>query len=250
MRVGMLIVGDELLSGKRQDKHLPKVIELLGARGMSLSWARMVGDDAELLTANLRETFASGDVVLSFGGIGGTPDDVTRQCAAAAAGVAITRHPEAVAILEERFGAEAYPNRIRMAELPEGATLIPNPVNRVPGFSLGHHHFVPGFPNMAWPMIEWVLDTRYRSLFSTAPVVERLLRVLGKPESELIPLMDSVLAQVPGIKLASLPSTEHRSRIELGVKGAPEAVGAAWRLLIAGLDALEATWEPLERSGT
>ena len=249
MRVGMLIVGDELLSGKRQDKHLPKLIEILTARGMSLSWARMVGDDVELLTANLRETLALGDIVFSFGGIGGTPDDLTRQCAAAAAGVAITRHPEAVAILEERFGAEAYPNRIRMAELPEGAALIPNPVNRVPGFSLGHHHFVPGFPNMAWPMVEWVLDTHYRDLFSDAPAVEQLLRVVGKPESDLIPLMESVLAQVPGIKLASLPSTTDRQLIELGVKGQSQAVETAMAMLLQGLDALGARWSRVQAPG-
>ena len=249
MRVGMLIVGDELLSGKRQDKHLPKLIEILAARGMSLSWARMVGDDVELLTANLRETLALGDIVFSFGGIGGTPDDLTRQCAAAAAGVEITRHPEAVAILEERFGAEAYPNRIRMAELPEGAALIPNPVNRVPGFSLGHHHFVPGFPNMAWPMVEWVLDTHYRDLFSDAPAVEQLLRVVGKPESDLIPLMESVLAQVPGIKLASLPSTTDRQLIELGVKGQSQAVETAMAMLLQGLDALGARWSRVQAPG-
>lgn len=242
MRVGIVIIGDELLSGKRQDKHLPKVIELLAARGMELAWARYLGDDRELLVANFRQTLGCGDLVFSFGGIGATPDDLTRSCIAEAAGLPLVRHPEAVALLERRFGEAAYPHRVRMAELPEGAVLIPNPVNQVPGFSVGHHHFVPGFPNMAWPMVEWVLDTRYRHLFSDAPVVERLIHVTGKPESELIPLLESVLGEVPGIRLASLPSTGDRRHIELGVKGPPQAVEAATRRLAAGLRALGAQW--------
>lgn len=242
MRVGIVIVGDELLSGKRIDKHLPAVIGILAGRGMTLDWARMVGDDRELLTRTYRETLAGGDLVFSFGGIGGTPDDITRQCLAEAAGLSLTRHPEAVAILEERFGKEAYPHRIRMAELPEGSVLIPNPVNRVPGFSVADHHFVPGFPNMAWPMVEWVLDARYRHLFSDLPVIERLLRVTGKPESELIPLLEDVLSRVPAIKLASLPSSEDRMCIELGVKGAPESVALAVSFLEEGLAVMAASW--------
>jgi molybdopterin-biosynthesis enzyme MoeA-like protein len=83
---GLVIVGDEILSGKRADKHMPKVIELLGARGLQLAWAEYVGDSPERITATLRRAFASGDVVFSCGGIGATPDDHTRQCAAKALG--------------------------------------------------------------------------------------------------------------------------------------------------------------------
>ena len=93
MNFGLIIVGDEILSGKRADKHLPKVIELLGARGLPLAWARYVGDDRERITADLSDAFASGDVVFSCGGIGATPDDHTRQCAAAALGVPLALHP-------------------------------------------------------------------------------------------------------------------------------------------------------------
>jgi molybdopterin-biosynthesis enzyme MoeA-like protein len=93
MNFGLIIVGDEILSGKRQDKHLPKVIELLGARGLALAWARYVGDDRRLITEALRHAIASGDAVFCCGGIGATPDDHTRQCAAAALGVALELHP-------------------------------------------------------------------------------------------------------------------------------------------------------------
>ena len=92
---GLIIIGDEILSGKRADKHLPKVIELLAARGLSLAWARCVGDDRQRITAALQDAFASADVVFSCGGIGATPDDHTRQCAAAALGVELALHPQA-----------------------------------------------------------------------------------------------------------------------------------------------------------
>ena len=84
MRFGALIIGDEILSGRRKDGHLAKVIALLSARGLRLAWARYAGDEVQALTQTLRETFATGDIVFSFGGIGATPDDNTRQAAAAA----------------------------------------------------------------------------------------------------------------------------------------------------------------------
>lgn len=143
MKVGLILIGDELLSGLRQDKHLPQVMSFLKARGLPLAWVRMIGDDWDLLLQTLHETLQSNDIVFSFGGIGATPDDLTRQAVAAATGVELIRHPEAVALLEGRFGADAYPNRIRMSELPAGARLIPNPINQIPGFKVQHHHFVP-----------------------------------------------------------------------------------------------------------
>ncbi|WP_455385768.1 competence/damage-inducible protein A [Acidihalobacter prosperus] len=246
MGFGLLLIGDELLSGKRQDQHFPHMREVLASRGLEAAWVRIVGDDRERLTRTLRETFDSGDIVFSFGGIGATPDDLTRDCAAAALGRAICRHPEAMSILEERFGADIYPNRVRMAELPEGSTLIPNPVNRIPGFSLQDHHFVPGFPNMAWPMAEWVLDTRYAHLFNAAPQTEQRLIVEGAPESMLIPLMETILADYPGLKLSSLPSTTQHSLIELGLRGEQSLVQSAHLQLLAGLDALGVPHRPVE----
>lgn len=246
MGFGLLLIGDELLIGKRQDRHFPHMRETLAARGLDVSWVRIVGDDRERLTRMLRETFASHDIVFSFGGIGATPDDLTRQCAAEALGRPLALHPEAAAILEQRFGAQARPNRIRMAELPSGAELIPNPINRIPGFSLGDHHFVPGFPNMAWPMAEWVLDTRYARLFNATPPTERRLIVEGAPESTLIPLMESILAAYPGLKLSSLPSTNRRSLIELGLRGERGLVEAAHRRLLDGLDALGVAHRPFD----
>ena len=247
MAIGALIIGDEILSGKRQDKHLPHVVETLAARGLALDYAHYAGDDRGRLTAFLRDTLARGDLLFSFGGIGATPDDHTRQAAAAALGVPLARHPEAVAELEAKFGAEAYPNRVLMAEFPEGARIIPNPYNRVAAFAIRHHHFFPGFPQMAWPMLDWVLATWYPDL-ARARVVERAIAVYGAGESQLLPLMDDNVARFPALKLFSLPSflPDGGRRIELGVKGAPAEAEAGLAHMLAGIEAMGCRWEPLE----
>src|SRR5512133_178170 len=104
---GLIIIGDEILSGKREDKHLPKVIALLKARGLALDYADYVGDSPDRITATLTRAFASGDVVFSTGGIGATPDDHTRQCAAKALGVALALHPEAGELIRQRMQDQA-----------------------------------------------------------------------------------------------------------------------------------------------
>src|SRR6185437_14394223 len=165
MKFGLIIVSDEILSGKRADKHLPKVIELLSARGLALAWARYVGDDPLRITRDLRDAFASADIVFACGGIGATPDDHTRQCAAAALGRPLVLHPEARELILQRVrqmaveqgtpADEDHPDtqrRLEMGVFPDGAQIIPNPFNKIPGFSIGDVHFVPGFPVMAHPM--------------------------------------------------------------------------------------------------
>lgn len=227
---GAYIIGDEILVGKRQDKHLSFVIAALAKRGLRLSWAHYLGDDPQRLIAALTRSLASGDSVFSFGGIGATPDDHTRQCAAAAAGVKLRLHPEAEREIRARFGGEVTPQRLQMGEFPEGAAIIPNPVNRVPGFSLGEHHFVPGFPQMAWPMVEWVLETRYRKLFERERWREESILVYEAGESQLIPAMEAVGALYAGIKVFSLPSMGEdgsRRHVELGVRGDPGQVSEA-----------------------
>ena len=227
---GALIIGDELLVGKRQDKHLPFVIEALAKRGLRLSWAHYLGDEPERISAALRLSFASKEVVFSFGGIGATPDDHTRQCAARALGVELRLHPEAEREIRGRFGGETTPQRLAMGEFPLGSSIIPNPVNRIPGFSLGEHHFVPGFPQMAWPMVEWVLDTRYRSLFDRDRWSEASILVYEAGESQLIGAMETVGAQYAGVKVFSLPSMGpkgERVHVELGVRGDPGQVDGA-----------------------
>ena len=257
---GLIVVGDEILSGKRADKHMTKVIELLAARGLQLGWAEYVGDVPTRITAALARAFASGDIVFSTGGIGATPDDHTRQCAAQALRVPLALHPEAEVLIRERMqdtareqGTVYEPDRpdnihrLNMGVFPQGATIIRNPYNKIPGFSVGHVHFVPGFPVMAWPMIESVLDSRYADLFSRDAVAEKSVIVFGAMEATLTPLMQAIEEAHAGIKVFSLPSVDHPEygrHIELGVKGAPGQLDAAYAQLIEGLHTFDAKLGP------
>ncbi|MFM1949587.1 MAG: Nicotinamide-nucleotide amidohydrolase PncC, partial [Pseudomonadota bacterium] len=208
--IGIIIIGDEILSGKRADKHLPKFIELLSARGLQLSWAEYVGDSPERITAVLARAFASGDVVFSCGGIGATPDDHTRQCAAKALGLPLVLHAEAKSLILERMrdvaleqGLPYEPerednlHRLNMGMFPQDADIIQNPYNKIPGFTCagsgqGCVHFVPGFPVMAWPMMQDKLDV-YCQTWGAAPQrIERSVIVLGAMEATLTPLMESI----------------------------------------------------------
>jgi len=247
MNFGALIIGDEILSGRRSDKHLAKLIELLGARGLKLSWARYVGDDFARLAGTLRETFATGDVVFSFGGIGATPDDRTREAAGAALGLELALHPEAEAEIRARFGAEITPERLQMGVYPVGSEIIPNSFNRIPGFSIRQHYFTPGFPVMAWPMVEWVLDTRFAHLHHQADYVERSIIVWDAFEGQLIDFMERITADFPDATLFSLPSVggeDGRRHIELGMKGPAARVAEAMALITAEMTRRAYHWEP------
>ena len=259
MAFGIIIIGDEILSGRRSDKHLAKIIELLGERGLALGWAEYIGDDPVRITETLRRSLSSGDIVFSCGGIGATPDDHTRQCAADALGVPLQLHPDAKRLIQERIVemAEDDPakadlnsaenlHRLKMAEFPAGASIIPNPFNKIPGFSLrgeqgGALYFVPGFPVMAAPMMAWALDTCHSDLFHAVPHLEKAVIVYDGIESHLTPLMVAIEAEFGGIKVFSLPSVAEggrRRQIELGVKGEPKMVELAYARMLSGLDEL------------
>ena len=257
---GLVIIGDEILSGKRADKHLPKVIELLKARGLQLAYADYVGDSPDRITATLKRAFASGDVVFSCGGIGATPDDHTRQCAARALGIELALHPQAEALIRERMqdmakeqGVPYEPDRsdnihrLNMGMFPVGASIIPNPFNKIAGFSCGSVHFVPGFPVMAWPMMEWTLDQYYSQLYRVAAWIEKSVIVYGAMEATLTPLMEHIEQRYAGVKVFSLPSVDHPQygrHIELGVKGEPDLVEQAYPALLSGLKAFDAKLGP------
>ncbi|QWE09774.1 molybdopterin-binding protein [Polynucleobacter sp. es-EL-1] len=258
-RFGLIVIGDEILSGRRQDKHFSKLIELLNERGLSLSWAKYVADDPEQITATLKESFASGDVVFSTGGIGATPDDHTRQCAALALGTTTELHPTAQELIAGRIQsmAEGDPikadlstsenqHRFKMGEFPIGSDIIPNPYNQIPGFRIHEHHFLPGFPVMAAPMMAWCLDEHYSDLFHRENWAEQSFIVPKGIESTLTPLMERIEADFPGVKVFSLPSVGDATRggvyaqrhIELGIKGNANLLESAWTALRTGTQAL------------
>jgi molybdopterin-biosynthesis enzyme MoeA-like protein len=264
-RFGAIIIGDEILSGRRVDKHLPRLIEMLGVRGLSLAYAHHIGDERELITAELARAFASADVVFSFGGIGATPDDHTRQCAAAALSRPLALHAQARAWITERMRAIAAQqghafnpddasniHRLNMGMFPEGADVIPNPYNKIPGFYCkgvggGCVYFVPGFPVMAWPMVEWVLDTHYASYFAVGTKIEKSLIVFGAMEATLTPLMEQIEQNHSGVRVFSLPSVDHPEygrHIDLGVKGLRGPAEAAFQALKQGLIELNVHFGP------
>jgi molybdopterin-biosynthesis enzyme MoeA-like protein len=238
-KVMLFVIGDEILSGKRTDRHLPQVIALLAARGMELGAAEFLPDDEARIADAIARVRTRGEVLFSCGGIGATPDDCTRQAAARAFSVPIERHAQAEALILAEYGERARPHRVLMADFPAGAALIPNPVNRVAGFSIGDCYFVPGFPEMAWPMLEWVLDHRLAQLHRTQPPVEFRLRAIGTSgEGDLLPLMEATLREFPGVRLSSLPcrgDAERPRHIEFGIKGERAIAARAFAWFRSGL---------------
>ena len=258
MAIGLIIIGDEILSGKRSDQHFAQVVQLLAARGLQLAWAEVLGDDPARITATLQRTLASDDIVFCCGGIGATPDDHTRQAAAAALGLPLVLHEQGKRNIQQRIvqmaeqagqtadlNAPENLHRLKMAEFAEGAELIPNPYNNVAGFALRRHYFVPGFPVMAWPMIAWVLDTHYAELFHRSARAEHAVLVYEAAESALTPLMETLERRYPQVKVFSLPSVgdaQTRRHIELGVKGEPEQTRAAFEQMCGELDRMQADY--------
>ena len=136
-----------------------------------------------------------------------------------------------------RFGEGAYPKRVLMAEFPEGADVVPNPVNRIAGFSVGTHYFLPGFPEMAWAMMEWALDAKHRALFRDHLPFEEAIIVSGAGESDLIEIMNAVVKDYPDLKLSSLPTFSGGGArlIELAVRGDPARVPVAMAFVRDGI---------------
>lgn len=241
---GLIIIGDEVLSGRCQDVHLNQTIELLTRYKQRLAWSYCVGDDLAPLTHALQASHKNAQdnngVVFVTGGIGATPDDRTRQAAANAFGVSLTPHPEGVKLLEEKHNAPLGEHRTRLVSFPEGSTLIPNPINQVPGFSMHNHFFVPGFPKMASAMFEWVMATYFKD---RAPSLaqEKGLRVFGISEGQIAPIMNELDREFTDVSSFSLPSTKSNEHyVDVGVKSIDEHnLHASYTLLKKRLLALD-----------
>jgi len=202
MHFYQVIIGSEILNRRRIDKHFDFLSKELIALGEKLHASFIIEDNRELIEKVF--TIIKSDpesIMFSFGGIGSTPDDLTREIAAKVfTGKPLTTHQEAKERILNQFGDGAYPHRILMAELPENAGLLDNPVNNVPGFSLENRFFfVPGFPQMAHPMIKQALS---KILPETKPIYRETFTALVS-ENDLIEMMHRVPKE---IELSSLPA--------------------------------------------
>lgn len=245
--IGLIIVGDEILSGRRQDKHLSHIISLLDKRDLALDWCRIIGDDIEQQVSMYKDTFAGEHIVFSTGGIGATPDDLTREAASQASGFELDYHPEGLSIVEARFGDEINDDRRRLVQFPRNSRLIPNPINNIPGFSVYDHHFVPGFPQMAWPMIEWVLDTLYPSLQANKKT--ELAVTVNALEGQIMQLMKTVNHKFENVSAFSLPKIvqqEDKKELVLGVKGVGSQLQEAMSYIQSSLDENHFEWENID----
>ena len=255
----LIIIGDEILHGSRQDKHFAFFKSLLESRGLKLNQVQYLPDEPELLVKQLRRSFSDGLPTFVTGGIGSTPDDHTRQAAAAALDLPVVRHPEAAKFIEgvtlkrgEPLDSPEHAQRLKMADFPEGAELVPNPFNNIAGFSIREHYFFPGFPVMAHPMAEWVLETYYADRFNQTERGSRSVYVFDQPESRITPIMEHLERTYAGIRSYSLPTvgrTDSDGRytpphIEFGIKAEGEAcrlLDVAWEDALQGLQAIGAT---------
>ena len=245
---GAIIIGDEILSGKRVDRHFARIAELLAERGLRLSWVEYLGDERARIADTLRRSLAAGDIVFSFGGIGNTPDDHTRQAGAAALGVDLVLHPDAEREIRGRFGDDTTDVRLLLGTFPRGVDIVPNPFNRIPGFRVRDHHFLPGFPQMAHPMAAWALDTFYASLFRRRQTVDKAFLLTGSNayESALLDLMERIVADFPRLRLFSLPSMAEdgqRRYLELGVEGDPDLVDQAMAAIRQDIERRGINWQ-------
>lgn len=199
----MLVIGDEILSGRTRDSNMHHLAGQLTERGITLREVRIVADDHAAIVAGLNALRAVCDHVFTSGGIGPTHDDITADAMADAFGVAITHRPDAMALLADHYASrnmEFNEARQRMARIPDGATLIDNPVSIAPGFTLDNVHVMAGVPKIFEAMLAGVLP----SLTGGSPLLSRTLRMM-RGEGEIATAFASFAAHYPDLSMGSYP---------------------------------------------
>ncbi len=197
----VLIIGDEILSGRTQDTNLNAIARYLAVFGVDLVEARVVGDLKAQIIAALNTLRATCDYVITTGGIGPTHDDITAECVAEAFGVALDEHPEILAMMSARWGGELNAARRRMARVPRGGVLVKNPVQGPPGFQIGNVFVLAGVPLIMRGMLEDV-GPRLRT---GAVVIARTVRVEGAGEGVIAAPLEALAKAHPDLSLGSYP---------------------------------------------
>lgn len=200
-KAAMLVIGDEILSGRTRDSNMHHLAQELTRVGIDLVEMRIVADDRDAIIGALRALAAGHAEVFTSGGIGPTHDDITADCVAAAFGVGIDVRADAVAMLRERYSeAELTPARLRMARIPNGAKLIENAVSKAPGFMIGNVIVMAGVPGIMRAMLDAVtsrLRTGHRVLSQTI--------VVHKPEGDIAHLLGQCQSLFPDVAMGSYP---------------------------------------------
>jgi molybdenum cofactor synthesis domain-containing protein len=203
----MLVIGDEILSGRTRDSNMHFLAAELTRHGIPLSEARVISDDRAAIIAAVNTLRATYDHVFTSGGIGPTHDDITAEAIAAAFDVPISQRADAMALLAAHYERSAMPfneARQRMARIPDGATLIDNPISIAPGFTLGNVHVMAGVPNIFQAMVAGVLPT----LPGGAPLLSQSLRV-DRGEGEVAEPFGALAAEFPDLSMGSYPFTKN-----------------------------------------
>ena len=203
----MLVIGDEILSGRTRDGNTHYLAGQLTTHGITLAEARVVADVPEAIIEAVNALRVRWDTVFTSGGIGPTHDDITAEAIAAAFGVGISQRADALALLQahyDRSGLEFNEARRRMARIPDGAALIDNPVSIAPGFTIGNVHVMAGVPNIFAAMVASVLPT----LTGGAPLLSQSLRV-NRGEGEIAGPFGALAAEFPDLSMGSYPFTQN-----------------------------------------
>lgn len=235
----VLVIGDEILSGRTKDQNIGWIADHMTAIGIDLKEARVVADDETAVVEALNELRRRYSYVFTTGGIGPTHDDITSDCVAKAFGVAIDIDPRAVAVMSKYYAARGLPltdARLRMARIPQGATLIENSISSAPGFMIGNVVVMAGVPSIMRVMLE----DASRYLPRGIPVRSRSIKVLF-PEGEIADLLRRHQAEYPAVVMGSYPQRSEDGRLstELVLRSADEAMlEAAAGALAAKLSAL------------
>lgn len=208
-RVGIVVLGDEVLNGEIRESNIAFLLPLLNGWGAEVVLCAILPDDVPTVARHLAVYREEAELLILTGGIGPTPDDITREAVARSAGVPLVVHPEARATLERYYGDRINENRLLMAQVPEGAELIPNPVSAAPGFYIAGMAAFPGIPRLLHEMIGWV-----KPLVSGARM-SRVTLYSGAPESSYAGIMRDAIRAFPEVRIGSYPMLEGEYRVRV-----------------------------------
>lgn len=248
-RVGVVVLGDEVLGGEIRESNIGFLLPLLNGWGAEVVLCAILPDDVEVVARHLSTFRRETDLLILTGGIGPTPDDITREAVARAAGVPLVVHPEARASLERYYGERINTDRLLMAQVPEGAELIPNPVSAAPGFHIAGMAAFPGIPRLLREMIGWAkprVEGRQKS---------RVTLYSAAPESSYAAIMRDAIRDFPEVHIGSYPMLDDEYRVRVVFRSAHRSRASACadyfeeRMGAKGLAVIRRTEEPGEDPG-